>query len=137
MGRRCSGLFFENPGQLAAIAAFADPLLVDRHAGFVQLVAGPAELSRLAAMGLKVTIDQQATDSYRDPPTLEQLKTIQGYDCYRSVEETLQSARALVRDRPDLARLACLSTYTVLGDWCSGPGVSPGNRFPMANNCER
>ena len=98
-------VFFDDPDQLAQNASFARPWLVDQRAGFVQLVAGPNELQQLAAMGLKVAIDQAATDLERAPPSLDELKTIQGYTCYRTVEETLQSAQALVRDRRDLARL--------------------------------
>jgi murein tripeptide amidase MpaA len=114
-------VFFESPEQLASIAAMSKPRLVDHRAGFAVIAAGRAELEKLEFLGLKSAINREATRLERDPPTIDQLKSIRGYGCYRTVEETLQSAQALVRDRPDLARIVDI------GDsWVKASGTGQG-----------
>jgi len=64
-------------------------------------------LDRLRALGLRWEIDREKTAEYCAPHFLlpHQRAGIPGYPCYRTVEETYQTAEEIVAAHPDLAQL--------------------------------
>lgn len=112
-----------------ALARRFDHLGVYREKGMLLVHADRREdWEALTAAGLAVEIDRPRTERVRDLLGYQamglELDTIPGFDCYRTVEETLTTGAALAAEHPDLAE------WIDIGDsWQKlnpGPGVDPG-----------
>ncbi|MGD8998112.1 MAG: M14 family zinc carboxypeptidase, partial [Anaerolineae bacterium] len=87
-----------------ALISFEPWLLETNYqAGYHIMEVTQEQIDRLVAFGLRVEED----DTWMAPAVLSSLpvgiESIPGYDCYRTVEETFDSAKALATDHPDLA----------------------------------
>ena len=99
---------YDNPAQLQRIASRFQHLIVDRQARTVKLEAMPEDLRALARAGFKYRIDEDATARLQQLQTALSssplgIKSIPGYACYRTVEETYQTLDQLVASKPQLA----------------------------------
>jgi hypothetical protein len=90
---------------------------------YVLVAVSPQELEEIEKLGFKVLIDNEETANFRllwfnqD----NQLATIPGYSCYRTVEETFAAAATLAANHPNLA------TWTDAGDsWQKAIGPLEG-----------
>jgi hypothetical protein len=72
---------------------------------YVLAYADPGEYRRLRDSGFRVEIDADRTDELWLEPTVDkaQVTGIQGFPCYRTVEETYAAAQQIVDDHPTLA----------------------------------
>ena len=101
---------YDNPAHLQRLASHFQHLKVDRKAKTVRIEALPEDLITLSKAGFKYRIDQEAT------ATLQQrrrelsispsgAKSIPGYSCFRTVEETYTTMDQLAQSKPQLARV--------------------------------
>lgn len=91
-------------GTIRRLGALFGHIAVDRGKGQVLLDTDRAGLALLAGEGIAYEIDDAGTDLLRASlAPAEQLRTIPGYACYRTVEETGQTIDALVAAYPALA----------------------------------
>jgi hypothetical protein len=116
--------FFDDPAMVAEVAAWKEPWEVDTKKRFIVLDVDQLEFDFLLDAGFRVEIDSNMTAELHRPRQRlpGQLAGIPGYPCYRTVEETIATAEALVAAYPSLA------TYTDVGDtWeKSEPGGEDG-----------
>ena len=106
---------WRNRAQLQRIASKFQHLIVDEKARTARTEANATELGMLRRMGVRVEIDDAATErmraaeaglARRDAPTFNGLraqKSIPGYACYRTVEETYGTMNRLASQRGNLA----------------------------------
>ena len=99
---------YENPKQLQRIASRFQHLIVDRQARTVKVEAMPEDLAALRAAGFKYEVDQTATAQFQRlqsalKSSLDGTKSIPGYSCFRTVEETYQTMDQLAASKPNLA----------------------------------
>ena len=99
---------FDSDASLTRLLQRAAPWRVDRDAG--QLIIGVnsrAEYQQLLAEGFRVAIDPELTaESFGPVPSIpDQVDSISGYPCYRTVEESLASAQQVVSQHSDIAEL--------------------------------
>ncbi|GMV28781.1 MAG: hypothetical protein AMXMBFR59_09060 [Rhodanobacteraceae bacterium] len=78
-------------------------LRVDARKGTVTTEIEPDDLVWLRTQTADITVEKQATELLQLQTSGRSLESIPGYACYRTVEETLASADALIAARPDLA----------------------------------
>ncbi|REJ75805.1 MAG: hypothetical protein DWQ30_18265 [Acidobacteria bacterium] len=108
---------------LGAVAGIVGHLKVEDDGALLLHVDDAFERDRLLALGVVLELDRAETDRVRG--ILEQLRggaplrTIPGFSCYRTVEETLARGAQIAADHPTLA------TWTDLGD--SWEKQNPGN----------
>lgn len=94
--------YFTSKAQINALSQRTEPWEVHHDQGYAMIeVADRAEYLRLIADGFKVSIDSDLTEIVRQP--LRSLRSVPGYGCYRTVEETYTSQDALVAAHPTLA----------------------------------
>ena len=100
---------YENRAQLQAIASRFQHLIVDEHTRTVRVEATHDDIIALRRAGIRAEIDDEATARLRQSELeLRQgygTEAIQGYPCYRTVEETYATMDALAAARPNLARV--------------------------------
>jgi len=99
---------YENPKQLQRIASRFQHLIVDRQAKTVKVEAMPEDLAALRAAGFKYEVDQASTAQMQRlqsalKSSLDGAKSIPGYTCFRTVEETYQTMDQLAASKPNLA----------------------------------
>ncbi len=99
---------YQNPKQLQRIASRFQHLIVDRQARTVKVEAMPEDLAALRAAGFKYEIDQDSTAQMQRlqsalKSSLDGAKSIPGYACFRTVEETYQTMDQLAASKPNLA----------------------------------
>ncbi|WP_168356265.1 M14 family zinc carboxypeptidase [Lysobacter enzymogenes] len=99
---------YDNPKQLQRIASRFQHLIVDRQARTVKVEAMPEDLAALRAAGFKYEIDQESTAQMQRlqsalKSSLDGAKSIPGYACFRTVEETYQTMDQLAASKPNLA----------------------------------
>ncbi len=101
--------YYHSPAELQAIASQFQHIIVNQKGGFVQTEAYAADIAALQAAGIKVVIDQAKTDELRaaetamlQPPSI---RSISGYACYRTVEETYATMANLAASNPNLAQV--------------------------------
>lgn len=98
--------FFTTPGQLNLLSARTQPWEVDQAKGFaiVELANG-FERQQLLNLGLRLELDEERTALLHKPtqPSAKSAKSIPGFSCYRTVEETHATINQLVRSYPLLA----------------------------------
>ncbi len=100
---------YSDPAQLQAIGSQFQHLIVDAKRGEVRTQASAEDVGALRAAGLDVRIDAALTarlhqfeNSLRRSGSI---KSIPGFACYRTVEETYTSMTNLVAAKPTLASI--------------------------------
>lgn len=106
------------------LAAHFDHFGVYPEKGMLLIQAdGPDELALLEAAGLTLEVDADRTDTLRTVELYRSLglglASIPGFDCYRTVEETLATGAAIAAEHPGLAQ------WIDIGD--SWQKENPGN----------
>ncbi|WNG21013.1 M14 family zinc carboxypeptidase [Cystobacter fuscus] len=98
---------YDQESQVRSIAPRFQHLIVDRIKKTVQTEALPEELDALRRAGLRVEIDKVGTERLQRLQTAltqhNSLRSIPGYSCYRTVEETYGAMDSLVQQAPNLA----------------------------------
>ena len=101
--------YYQSPAELQAIASQFQHIIVDQKSSSVQTEAYAADIAALGAAGIKVTIELAATDALRagedamlQPP---EVRSIGGFACYRTVEETYTTMANLAANNPNLAQV--------------------------------
>ena len=116
--------WFADRAQVDALAAHVEPWEVHHDEGWLVVEANAEVLGLLAELGFRVEVDQARTAELCAPRTRlpGQVEGIPGYPCYRTVEETFQTAQDLAAAHPALA------SWIDVGDsWeKTTPGGSPG-----------
>ncbi len=97
--------WFSDRAQVEAFAAYDEPWEVHHDQGWMLVGADAGTLELLFELGFEVEIDERRTMEICAPTKRlpGQTEGIPGYACYRTVEETFQSAQGLVTDFPNLA----------------------------------
>jgi carboxypeptidase T len=100
---------YQDSAQLQAIASQFQHLMVDPKLQQVKVDAGAEEIAALRAAGFDVQFDAALTQQLRSFEAALQssgsMKSIPGYACYRTVEETYAAMNSLVAARPNLASI--------------------------------
>ena len=101
---------YDTPAQLQRIASRFQHLQVDRAAKTVSVEAMPEDLTALTRAGFKYEVDQESTAKLQRLQTalqgsLNGAKSIPGFSCFRTVEETYSTMDSLVASKPTLARI--------------------------------
>ncbi|WP_386071498.1 hypothetical protein ACFJIW_17665 [Tahibacter sp. UC22_41] len=78
-------------------------LRVDRKKGTVMAEIEPEDLVWLRTQTADLAIDKDATAALQQQTSGRALKSIPGFSCYRTVEETLSSIDNLIAAHPNLA----------------------------------
>lgn len=115
----------EDIGRLASFDVFEYNNLASKY---VLAAVDRAGFRQLQSLGFRVEVDEEETASFAllSIPLGEQggavgIETIPGYTCYRTVEETYQTAQALATNYPSLA------TWTDVGNsWEKSVGQADG-----------
>jgi PKD repeat protein len=98
---------YEKPEQLQAIASQFQHLIVDRKTRTVRVEADAGTIATLRASGFSVAIDEQASARLqaweKSLAAGGGIKSIPGYACYRTVEETQATMSQLATAKPNLA----------------------------------
>ena len=98
---------YEKQEQLQALASQFQHLIVDRKAQTVRVEADAATIAALRASGLSVVVDADASAKLQawDRARIAGggIKSIPGYACYRTVEETQTTMTQLATQKPNLA----------------------------------
>ncbi len=102
---------YRDRAQLQSLAARFQHMIVDRAARTVRTEASARDIADLQRMGLRVEIDQASTDRIRSVETAMAnrqfgTRSISGYACYRTVEETYTTIDQLVASKPALASVS-------------------------------
>jgi murein tripeptide amidase MpaA len=99
--------WFSDRSQVEAFAAHDEPWEVHHDQGWMLVGADAETLELLFDLGFHVEIDERRTMEICAPAKRlpDQTEGIPGYACYRTVEETFQTAQGLVANHPDLASL--------------------------------
>jgi carboxypeptidase T len=100
-------VYFADRAALARLAAELDIWEVNRAEQFVVARIDQSAYRALLARGYRVEIDQAKTAQLNQPRAVlpDQTSGIPSFPCYRTVEETLATAQALVAAHPDLAEV--------------------------------
>lgn len=102
---------YRDRAELQALASQFQHLIVDRRTRTVRLEADARDIDALRAAGIEVEIDAAATLQMRDATSAVfgrpggRAKSISGYACYRTVEETYTSMQQLATAKPALAQV--------------------------------
>ncbi|MFZ5638293.1 MAG: M14 family zinc carboxypeptidase [Pseudomonadota bacterium] len=102
---------YRDRAQLQSLASRFQHLIVDRKTRSVRTEATAADIAALRRMGMRVTIDREATERIRTVETAMAerrfgTKSISGYACYRTVEETYTTMDQLAASKPALASVS-------------------------------
>ncbi|RPI34251.1 MAG: hypothetical protein EHM70_03430, partial [Chloroflexota bacterium] len=116
--------YFDDPNMVALLAAWIEPWEVHPSEGYLVVAVTPEQRKRLEEAVFRLEPDPGLTQTLHKPPLSipEQVAGIQGYPCYRTVEETFASAQAIANRYPYLAKWV-----DVGNSWeKDAPGGSPG-----------
>ncbi len=102
---------YRDRAQLQSLASRFQHMIVDHNAKTVRTEASALDIAQLQRTGLRVQIDQTATDRIRSVETAMAnrqfgTRSISGYACYRTVEETYTTIDQLVANKPALASVS-------------------------------
>ena len=94
------------------LATWIEPWEVHHDQGYLVVGVTRTEYDRLLAAGFRLEVDERLTALLNQPNVRlpDQASGIPGYPCYRTVEETFDTAQALVAAHPDLV------TWIDIGD---------------------
>ncbi len=98
---------WRSPADLARIAPYFEHLKVDRKHHTVSLIADDAQLAVLADLGVDYRIDMATTANMRTfyAEAFNPNRSIPGFACYRTVEETYATMDQLAAAHPSLAQV--------------------------------
>lgn len=77
----------------------------DHDEGYVEALVEPADYERLRAEGLVVEVQEQPTSMLQRMLGVGGFRSISGFTCYRTVEETEDTMATLETDHPDLVEV--------------------------------
>lgn len=102
---------YRERAQLQKLGGMFQHMIVDDSAKTARLEATAADIDEIRRMGMKVTIDQASTARIRSVETAMAnrqfgTRSISGYACYRTVEETYTTIDQLVASKPALASVS-------------------------------
>ena len=102
---------YRERAQLQKLGGMFQHMIVDDNAKTARLEATAADIDEIRRMGMKVTIDQVSTARIRSVETAMAnrqfgTRSISGYACYRTVEETYTTIDQLVASKPALASVS-------------------------------
>lgn len=103
---------YDNAAQLREVSGQFQHLGLDTDAKTINVEVDSAQIKLLERAGLKVRIDRESTDKMQRLRTALArsgglgMRSIPGYECYRTVEETYQTIEQLVSGKPQLASVA-------------------------------
>jgi carboxypeptidase T len=116
--------FYTDRGMVNDLAAWLEPWEVHHDEGYLVVAVDRAGYERLLEAGFRLEIDVGKTEELNQPhPMLPgQVSGIPGYPCYRTVEETFDTAAQIAAEYPNLA------SWIDVGDsWeKTQPGGEPG-----------
>jgi len=97
--------WFNDRAQVDAFAEHVEPWEVHHDKGWMAVGVDANELQLLLDLGFAIEIDEARTAEICRPReiSLDQTGGIPGFACYRTVEETFQTAQDLVTNNPGLA----------------------------------
>jgi carboxypeptidase T len=96
--------YFDDAGLDRLVKLVDRPWKVDRKSRVAIIgIDSVAVYDQLIAAGLRVQLDARATDFVKQVNSVESLRTIPGFGCYRTVEETYDAATTLVAQNPAIA----------------------------------
>ncbi|MBN1661116.1 MAG: PKD domain-containing protein [Anaerolineae bacterium] len=97
--------YYDDPQMLTEAATWLEPWEVHPAEGYFVAGVDAAGYARLLALGFRLEVDEALTAQLNTPrvPLPGQTMGIPGYPCYRTVEETFQTALDLANAHPDLA----------------------------------
>jgi hypothetical protein len=112
--------YFDDYDMVEGLATWIEPWEVNLEQGYVIVDVSAAGYDRLVAAGFRVEIDEKLTAEINEPRVMlpGQDSGIPGFPCYRTVEETFNTAQQLTVDYPQLA------TWIDIGD--SWDKTTPG-----------
>ncbi|MCB1630066.1 MAG: hypothetical protein KDI48_20225, partial [Xanthomonadales bacterium] len=98
---------WQSPAELARLAPHFQHLKVDRKHHTVALVADDAQLAMLGDMGVRYKVDVAGTANLRTfyAEAFNRDRSIPGFACYRTVEETYATMDQLAAAHPTLAQV--------------------------------
>ena len=100
---------YRDPAELQAIASQFQHLIVDAKRGEIRTEASALDIEAMRAAGLEVRIDKVLTARLHEFENALRIggsvKSIPGYACYRTVEETYTTMSNLVAAKPALASI--------------------------------
>ena len=100
--------YYQKTGQLNWLAARTAPWEVNQAEGYAVIeIANKFERDQFIAFGLRLEVDDERTALIRKPtqPLAKGAKSIPGYACYRTVEETQATIAQMVAAAPRLAEV--------------------------------
>jgi len=102
---------YRERAQLQKLGGMFQHMIVDDNAKTARLEATAADIDEIRRMGMKVAIDQASTARIRSVETAMAnrqfgTRSISGYACYRTVEETYTTIDQLVASKPALASVS-------------------------------
>jgi carboxypeptidase T len=117
-------IYFEDRQQVNELASWLDLWEVRHDEGYLVTEVTRFEYEQLLAQGYRVEVDEKLTELINRPMEYlpGQISGIPGFPCYRTVEETFDSAVQMTIDYPDL------TDWIDIGDsWeKTEPGGEPG-----------
>lgn len=105
-------IYYDDPAQIALVQEYDLLEFNNKKEQYVLAAIDLKQLPELRSIGLRVEIDPVETAAFniRQQPLPGQEAGIPGYPCYRTVEETFQTAQNIVAAHPTLA------TWVDVGD---------------------
>lgn len=99
-------IYYTDRAELAALSAWLDVWAVHPQEGYLDAGVTPAQYFSLLTSGYRIEIDTVRTTAYNRPGLSlpEQINSIPGYSCYRTVEETFAAAQNIATNYPTLAQ---------------------------------
>ena len=99
--------WFENEASVSAVSHLLGHAQIDRDKGLLRTEANAELRNALKAAGFRVETDVEATQSIQRLAYAERvgMKSIPGFACYRTVEETATSMQSMVAASPNLAEI--------------------------------
>lgn len=98
-------VYYDDIADIALLAAYDVFEYNNRQDRYVLAALDASEFHHLQQQGFRPEVDEQETTNFRRvaPRLPGQASGIPGYPCYRTVEETIDTAQAIVANYPDLA----------------------------------
>lgn len=114
-------VYYQHSDEIDQLSAFDVFEYNNREEQYVLVAVNQADYLRLQKMGFEVLVDPIETANFNRFSGINQVNSIPGYTCYRTVEETYQTAEAIVLAHPNLA------SWSDVGDsWGKSAGQADG-----------
>ena len=112
-------VYYDDVREIGRLAEFDLFEHNDRDERYVLAGLDQADYAEVASLGFRLEIDEARTAELREPRVVlpTQVAGIPGYPCYRTVEETFETAAEIAAEHPELA------TWIDVGDsWAKSVG---------------